>query len=332
MDRSSLTTEPGGTSLRRMLSPRLLPTKWVGVTCVIFTALGWGLNWPATKRLVVECPPLSARGICGLLACLMLFIIALTRRESLQVHRAFWWRLSLAALLNVSVWMGFTTASMLWLKAGQAATLAYTMPIWVCLLAWPLLKQRPTLLQVGSVVMGLAGVLVLLGAGNLDFTSSDGPGIAMALSAAVLFAFSTVYGKRAPFPIAPIALTAWQVGLGSIPLLVAGCIFEHPNFGLLSSFAWSVLAYTALISMGLCYLTWFMAVTRLSASTAAIGTLLTPVIGVTASAFMLGDPLTAKEVASLALVAGGIILAVRDLGKPAAVLDYQPVMSSRARR
>lgn len=252
------------------------------------------------------------------------------------MHRANWWRLSLAALLNVSVWMGFTTASLIWLRAGQAATLAYTMPIWVCLLAWPLLKQRPTLPQVGSVVMGLAGVLVLLGAGGLDFTLADGPGIAMALSAAGLFAFSTVYAKQAPIPIAPIALTAWQVGLGSVPLIVAGFIFEHPNFGLLSSFAWGVLAYTSLISMGFCYLTWFMAVSRLSASTAAIGTLLTPVIGVTASALVLGDPMTVEQAGALALVGGGIILAVRDWRKPAAltatVLDVQPAMSSRARR
>ena len=51
---------------------------------------------------------------------------------------------------------------------------------------------------------------------------------------------------------------------------------------------------------------------RLKASSAAIGTLLTPVIGVAASAVALGDPLTLNQVVSLAFVVAGIMLAIRD--------------------
>jgi probable blue pigment (indigoidine) exporter len=218
----------------------------------------------------------------------------------------------LAAFLNVSVWMGCTTASMHWLKPGQAATLAYTMPIWACLLAWPVLGQRPTLRQFGAVLMGLPAVVILIGIDNVAFRSDETIGIALALSAAVLFAFSTVFGKRSPLPMAPIALTGWQVGLGSVPLLIAGLMFEDAHFTKLSPVAWGALAYTAIVSMGLCYLTWFIAVRRLSATGAAIGTLLTPVIGVIASSLALGDPLTPGQLISLALVAGGIMLSVRD--------------------
>jgi len=64
--------------------------------------------------------------------------------------------------------------------------------------------------------------------------------------------------------------------------------------------------------MGACYLLWFAAVRRLKASSAAIGTLLTPVIGVAASAVALGDPLTLNQVVSLAFVVAGIMLAIRD--------------------
>jgi drug/metabolite transporter (DMT)-like permease len=75
---------------------------------------------------------------------------------------------------------------------------------------------------------------------------------------------------------------------------------------------WIAMAYTALISMGLCYLLWFAAVRRLRASSAAIGTLLTPVIGVVASTLTLGDPLTITQLVSLGLVAGGILLTVNN--------------------
>jgi drug/metabolite transporter (DMT)-like permease len=286
--------------------------KLVGFACVIFTALGWGLNWPATKFLLAACPPLSARGVSGLVAGAVLFGIAVSGGETLAVPRHLWGRLAAAALLNVSAWMGLTTASLLWLPAGQAATLAYTMPVWATLLAWPMLGERPSRRQIGAIVLGICGVVILVGGPDFRLDGTKLPGIALALSAAALFAFGTVLSKRMPIPLPRIALTAWQVALGCIPLLGAGLVFEHAHFDALPLIGWLALAYTAFISMGMCYLLWFAAVRRLKATSAAIGTLLTPVIGVAASSLALGDPLTLSQAASLGLVVAGIILAIRD--------------------
>jgi drug/metabolite transporter (DMT)-like permease len=118
--------------------------------------------------------------------------------------------------------------------------------------------------------------------------------------------------KRRPIPLPRVALTGWQVSLGCLPLLIVGLLFEHPNFVTLPLIGWVAIAYTALISMGLCYFLWFAAVRRLRASSAAIGTLLTPVIGVAASTLTLGDPFTMTQFVSLCLVAGGILLAVKN--------------------
>jgi probable blue pigment (indigoidine) exporter len=115
-----------------------------------------------------------------------------------------------------------------------------------------------------------------------------------------------------PIPLPRVALAAWQVFLGCIPLLIAGLLFERANFAALPAIGWLALAYTALISMGACYLLWFAAVRRLTASGAAIGTLLTPVIGVAASAIALNDKLTLGQVVSLGLVLAGIVLANRN--------------------
>ncbi|HEX3575018.1 MAG TPA: DMT family transporter, partial [Rhodopila sp.] len=118
--------------------------------------------------------------------------------------------------------------------------------------------------------------------------------------------------KRMPIPLPRVALTAWQVFLGCIPLLLAGLVLEQAHFAALPPIGWLALAYTAFISMGACYLLWFAAVRRLKASNAAIGTLLTPVIGVAASTLALGDPLTASQVISLGLVVAGIVLAIKN--------------------
>ncbi|HET7880852.1 MAG TPA: DMT family transporter [Acetobacteraceae bacterium] len=285
--------------------------KLVGMACLAVTALGWGLNWPATKVLLQQCPPLTARGIAGIAASMVLACVAASRGEMLAIPRPYRARLIRAALLNVTAWMGLTTLSMLWLKAGEAATLAYTMPVWTALIAWPVLGERLTSRRMAALVLGVGGVAVLVGSNGFSLGFGDLPGIAIALSAAVLFASGTVLGKRWPIDMGPVALTAWQVGLGCLPLLLASFAIEHADLLAMPWFGWAALAYTAVMSMGICYLTWFAALRRLDAGTAAIGTLLTPIIGVVASALTIGEPLQLPQFASLLLIVGGIVLATQ---------------------
>jgi drug/metabolite transporter (DMT)-like permease len=287
------------------------PAQLVGFGCLVITALGWGLNWPATKFLLEQCPPLTARGIAGIVASLALAGIAASRGETLFVPRALRWRLVGSALLNVSAWMGLTTLSLVWLNAGEAATLAYTMPVWTALLAWPVLGEKLVLRRVVALVLGVCGIVVLLGANGFSADAAKLPGVVIALTAAMLFALGTVLGKRSPLNMTPIAMTAWQVGIGCIVLLGASLVLEDPHLLEMHWFGWAALSYTAAVSLGICYITWFAALRRLEAGTAAIGTLLTPIIGVVASAISLGEPLLLPQFASLALVVTGIILAVR---------------------
>jgi probable blue pigment (indigoidine) exporter len=287
------------------------PAKVIGIGCLFVTALGWGLNWPATKFLLEQCPPLTARGMSGIVASLALAGLAASRGESLTVSHHLWGRLILAALLNVSAWMGLTTVSLLWLNAGEAATLAYTMPVWTALLAWPILGEQLVPRKIAALLLGIGGIVVLVGGNGLSISVAKLPGVVIVLAAALLFALGTVLSKRWRIDMSPIAATAWQVGLGCIPLLGASAILEHPRLFEMPWFGWAALTYTAIVSLGICYLTWFAALRRVEAGTAAIGMLLTPIVGVVASAIALGEPFLLPQVASLAMVIAGVTLAVR---------------------
>ncbi len=287
------------------------PAKVIGIGCLFVTALGWGLNWPATKFLLEQCPPLTARGMSGIVASLALAGLAASRGESLTVPHHLWGRLILAALLNVSAWMGLTTVSLLWLNAGEAATLAYTMPVWTALLAWPILGEQLVPRKIAALLLGIGGIVVLVGGNGLSISVAKLPGVVIVLAAALLFALGTVLSKRWRIDMSPIAATAWQVGIGCIPLLGASAILEHPRLFEMPWFGWAALTYTAIVSLGICYLTWFAALRRVEAGTAAIGMLLTPIVGVVASAIALGEPFLLPQVASLAMVIAGVTLAVR---------------------
>jgi drug/metabolite transporter (DMT)-like permease len=274
------------------------------------TALGWGLNWPIIKLILREWPPLFARGTAGLAAALGLAVMARMRGERLTVPLSAVGRLSAAAALNVFAWMGFSTMAMVWLSVAEGTLLVYTMPIWATLLAWPLRGARSTVYDLAALALGLSGVGVLLAGFGFALGAEKLPGILLALGAAVLFAFGTVVGVSA-IPLPPIALTAWQVGLGCAPMVLAGLLFEKPHLAALSPAGWASMAYMTAVPMGVCYLSWFVASRRLPPATASMGMLLVPLVGVISAAPIVGEPIGTREMLALMLTLGGVCLAVR---------------------
>ncbi len=85
-------------------------------------------------------------------------------RISLKVPRDQWIGLCISAFLNVSLWMAVMGYALVWLPASEAAVIAYTMPIWTALLAWPLLGERMTWLRaILALALAFAGLSALLG-------------------------------------------------------------------------------------------------------------------------------------------------------------------------
>ena len=137
-------TESAPGSAPRPARARLAPA---GLVFLAITSIGWGFNWPITKYLLGELPPLTLRGFTGVIGAALLALLALLRGQSLRVPAGIWPRLVLAGLLNVTGWMVLMGLALLWLPASEAALIAYTMPVWASILAWPVLGERPTVLR-----------------------------------------------------------------------------------------------------------------------------------------------------------------------------------------
>ena len=207
-----------------------------------------------------------------------------------------------------SFMMGF---ALLWLPASEAALIAYTMPVWASILAWPILGERPNLLRVISLVMAFAGLTAILGGNGFAASLSKWPGIIMALGGALGFAIGAVLAKKLPIDLPPVSAAAWQIGIGCLPVAIAGFLFEKADVAGLSAGAWLLLTYATVVQFCVAYVSWFAALARLPASVAAIGTMAVPVIGVVASALALHEPLGIGQIAALVFTLAGVVLATR---------------------
>lgn len=283
----------------------------LGFVVLAVASVGWGLNFPIMKHLLTEWPPLSSRGLCGIAGAGALALFALIRGERLTVPRRMWSRLLLVSMLTIGGWVAFMGLALLWLSASEAAVLGISIPVWVALLAWPILGERLSLTRAIALTIALAGITVLIGGNGVDAGLAKLPGLLLALAGAVCVALGTVLTKHFPLSMPPLSLAAWMIGIGCLPIAIIGVAVEQPQVAALSSIGWASLLYITAIQFCLCYVCWFAALERLPAATASIGTLLVPVVGVLAAGVMLHEPVGFREITALVVTLGGVGLALR---------------------
>ncbi len=283
-----------------------------GFALLAFTAIAWGLNWPVLKFALAAFHPFTFRAITGIGGVVLLVLLALLRGDRLRPPAGQLGWLALSGLLNVTSMMGLATLALLWLQASEAVIVAYTMPIWTTLLAWPILGERPSARGLVGLALGFAGVLVLV-AGEVFAGGLSGklPGFALISGTAVMFALGTVITKRHPIAMPPVPMVAWQIGFGMLPLLLAAGVLENGDVSGAGLWGWISAAYVIVVALCGAYLAWFRALRLLPASVAAVGMLLVPVIGVLSSALVLGEPIGVRHVVALACTLGGVSLASR---------------------
>src|SRR5215472_4094499 len=231
-----------------MKNPPIAPARIsaAGLMFLAITSVGWGFNWPVTKYLIGELPPLTLRGLSGVIGALLLAALAILRRQSLVVPREVRGRLLLAAFLNVTLWMVLMGLALVWLPASEAALIAYTMPVWASLIAWPVLGEQPSLLRTLALLMAFAGLASIMGGNGIAASEAKLPGIIMALTGSVGFAVGTVLSKRRPIYLPPITGAAWQVGLGCLPVAIVGLLVETTDLDKVTPLGWWLLIYSVI--------------------------------------------------------------------------------------
>ena len=274
---------------------------------LIAVALGWGLNWPAMKLIVGEVPPWQFRAVTGIAGALLLFALARVLKQRLAVPRGQWLPLAAAGFFNVTCWFVFIAFGVKLMASSHASILGFTMPIWSALIGMAVLGDRMSPRRFVSLALGAAGVAVLL---SHDFQAIGASplGALLTLAGAFTWAIGVHIQKRVKWGLEPLALAGWQVGLGTLPIIVIA-LFAEPF--VYHQASWAVIGasiYLVTYALAFCYYAWFTAVRIFPTHISAIGSLLVPIVGVTSSSLFLGEPFGWREMTALVLVVGAVAL------------------------
>ncbi len=263
--------------------------------------LGWGLNWPMMKMTLAEMPVWTFRGLCVASGATGLFLLARIGGQAIRVAPDQWGRLVVIALCNVTLWNVLIGYGLQMLPAGRSAILAYSMPVWAVVLSALILHERLTPRRILGLALGMAGMAVLLG-GELSIMQAAPLGTVLVLGGAISWALGTVLMRRYPMKLGTLALTAWQLLVGGLPLMIGALILDWGQWQPISVRATVGLVYNMTFVFIFCYWAWFKIATTAPASVSSLSTLMIPVVGVFSGIWLLGESPRWQEYVALVLV------------------------------
>lgn len=266
----------------------------------------WALNGVMARELLddgVDAARLSQLRSAGSWLILAL-VLASTRRDLLRVERR---ELPSLAVLGVLGLAGVHATYFLAidrLPIGVAVTIQYLAPL--LLLLWLKLVHGRTLAPALWGAVGLSAVGCFLVVRAYDAGSLDAVGVAAAFGAALTFAFYMVGSERAGHLHEPVTTLFWAFAFASLFWALAAPWWGFP-FGELGS-AGNVLLAAGVVVVGtlLPFICMVAALRHIPAPRAGVVATLEPVLATVFAWAILGEALSAVQIAGGALVLGAV--------------------------
>ncbi len=212
----------------------------------------WGSTYLAIRYAIETLPPFLMAGTRFTVAGLAMYLIMRARGEE-RPTRAQWRATTIIGGLLLLGGNGAVVWAEQLVPSGIAALLVATVPVWMVLLeALRPGGQRPTLGVVAGLFLGMVGLFVLVGPGEVAGSGRVNPiGAGVLLLGSLSWATGSIYSRTVKLPSSPLLVTGMQMLGGGVLLLAAGVVSgETASLGSASPSARSLLSLLYLVLFG----------------------------------------------------------------------------------
>ena len=279
------------------------------ILLLVAMTLVWGTNWPLFPLAVREISVWTFRSVSMVGAGCLLLTIARLLGQPLAIPRKYWRTVTLGTLFYLVVWNLTSTYAAVLIPSGQAAVLGFTMPLWSALISWLALGERLRPRLVLAIVLGGAGVTLLM-VDSFSVYASAPLGLALGLTSAIGWAIGTLILKRGNVLVPVLVLTGWQLLLGAVPMTLGAVVLGDGQWFMPSWQTIAVVTWIMLVPMCIGNVCWFSIVGLLPANVSGLSSVLVPVVAMVSGAVVLGEPLGPLQLLAMATCAGSLVLAL----------------------
>jgi drug/metabolite transporter (DMT)-like permease len=280
----------------------------------------WGSTYLAIRFGIETIPPFLMAGTRHLIAGLLLYVW-MRSRGTPRPSATHWRSAAIIGGLMLLGGNGLVTWAEQRVPSGLAALIVASVPIWMAVLEGLEKRVRPGGAVIAGLLLGLAGIALLVAPGRFAGNGHVDPIGALALlTAALCWSFGSLYSRRVPLPASTFTATAMEMIAGGTWLWVAGLLFGEGSRLHLSAISMRSavsLAYLILFGslIGFTAYVWLLkATTAARVSTYAY---VNPIVAVVLGTLFAGEVITARVAISALVIVGSVALIITSRSKPA---------------
>jgi drug/metabolite transporter (DMT)-like permease len=286
----------------------------------------WGSTFLAIRYAIETMPPLYMAGARFLIAGAILYAWAYLREQARATRRQ-WIGTAIVGTLLLMGGNGAVTWVEQFVPSGLAALAVAATPVWMVIFEWVRPGgDRPTGPVLGGIALGFAGLVLLVGPGNLMGARAVDPRSAIILFGGTLaWAAGSIYSRSLQLPRSARLSTGMQMLAGGTALVLAGAIggetdrVSLQNVSLVSFLAFAYLVIFGAIVGFTAYIWLLTATTAARVSTYAY---VNPIVALILGWAIAGESITPRTVVAAVVILGGVALISlsrrpqRSIGKP----------------
>lgn len=262
-----------------------------------------------TKGALDAMPPFTLLAIQLGASIGFLWIATLATRQKISFDRRAG-KMALSGLLEPGLSYGVGVPGLAMTSAAHASVIGAAEPVLVSILAWLLLKERPTLGIAASIVVAVTGVALVSLAETETSSASSSAGDLLILLGTVFAALYVISSRLFVAELAPLPLATLQQSVGFVfaLLLFLGVwltgIETLPDEITLQSLLLAIAS--GLVQYALAFWFYLIGLRKLPAGTATLFLTLVPVFGVGGAMLFLGETMAPYQWAGCGLVLAAI--------------------------
>jgi drug/metabolite transporter (DMT)-like permease len=274
----------------------------------------WGCHWTVAKIGLQTIPPFTYAMLRLLVAMAVLAALMQGAGRLQRPARADVPIIVSYGLLAIAAGIGIMNLALPFVEAGRASILAYTLPLWVVPIVAVVSRSLPTRPEVTGLVLGLAGLFLLLNPAAIDWSSPQVLiGAALLLLGAMAGAAALVHVRAHRWQGTPFDVQIWQLLVAVVPMVILAAVLERDEW---ASVDWDlgtllVILYSGALATAFAFWASQSIVRAIGPTTTSIGYLAVPVAGILTGVLVLGEPVGLLDVLGLLVTSAGIMVVLR---------------------
>lgn len=296
----------GVTAPAPLVISRVVDARLIGAVALVW--LLWGSTFAGMRFAVQSIPPFAMASARFVLAGAILYAICVVRGRA-RVTRDDLIRASVTGATLLLLANGITAWTVQFLPTGINSLLLSLSPVWMALIAFAWGGERPTRTAVVGMLLGFAGLALLLqpkANGALPLW----PAILAVLSS-ISWSFGAIYQRRSPAAGSLALATSLQMLAGGVMLAIEAALFGQWQMldvhaisaASLDGFAWLVV-FGSLLGYSAFLYTMQHASTALASTYAYVN----PIVAVLLGMWLFHERFTPVEALASAIILGGVAL------------------------